>query len=253
MGGVDAHLQRLEPVALHEALEGEGVGTRRDKAVELREGGRVVPAKVGEEDAVALAHRVAGVEDAGKQAAALGLGGGFQAFPLHVEQPAVEHAAQAAVLQPAKSQVRAPMRTVPLQQAMTPPLVAEKHQLLAHHPHRRQGPFRGKLFGQGDRLPIFAQQLPRGRAWANPGHAVVCFGAHHRKFSPHPAGIAAMVRAPRTRLVAARRNGVIGQGVPPQARRSTGQTIIQTNYSPCPAAGAICRGHPCERRRNAVH
>ena len=33
---IDADLERLQPVAVDHALEGEGVGGRRDEAIELR-------------------------------------------------------------------------------------------------------------------------------------------------------------------------------------------------------------------------
>ena len=48
---VDADLQRLQPVAVPVALEGEGVGARRREAVEVRKRGRLPGAEPGKEDA----------------------------------------------------------------------------------------------------------------------------------------------------------------------------------------------------------
>ncbi len=50
VGGIDADLQRLQPVAVDHALEGEGVRARRQEAVEVGEGGRLALAEIGEDD-----------------------------------------------------------------------------------------------------------------------------------------------------------------------------------------------------------
>ena len=63
---IDADLERLQPVAVDQALEGEGVRARRQEAVEVGEGGRLAFAEIGEDDPVlhhdrigALAHALA--------------------------------------------------------------------------------------------------------------------------------------------------------------------------------------------------
>ena len=64
-------------------------------------------------------------------ARALRLGRRLQALAGHVEQPAVERAAQAAVLEPAEGQVGAAMRAMAVDQAVAALLVAKQHQILA--------------------------------------------------------------------------------------------------------------------------
>jgi hypothetical protein len=44
---VDADFQRLQPIAVDHALEGEGVALRRDKAIELRERRRLARSQIG--------------------------------------------------------------------------------------------------------------------------------------------------------------------------------------------------------------
>ena len=60
-----------------------------------------------------------------------GLGRRLQALARHVEQPAVERAAQAPVLPPAEGQVGAAVRAMPVQQSVAALLVAEQDQVLA--------------------------------------------------------------------------------------------------------------------------
>ena len=62
--------------------------------------------------------RVGALPDALAQPAALGLGRRLQALAAHVEQPAVERAAQAAVFQPAVGEIRAAMRAVAVEQSV---------------------------------------------------------------------------------------------------------------------------------------
>mgnify|MGYP003350065817 CR=1 FL=1 len=86
--------QRLQPVALDHALEGEGVARRRNEAIEVRESGRLATAEICEQDAALLDDRVRGLADVLAEAAALGLSGGVDALPGDVEEPAVEQASQ---------------------------------------------------------------------------------------------------------------------------------------------------------------
>ncbi len=62
---------------------------------------------------------------------AVGLGRRFQALPVDVEQPAMEGAAQAAVLQPPEGEIGAAMRAMPLEQAVAALVVLEQHEVLA--------------------------------------------------------------------------------------------------------------------------
>ena len=62
---VDADLEGLQPVAVPQALEGEGVRAGRGEAVERREGRLLAGfAEPAEQDAALLQHRVAALLDA---------------------------------------------------------------------------------------------------------------------------------------------------------------------------------------------
>src|SRR5262249_32965696 len=104
---------------------------RGGETVELRKRGWFARPQIGEQNAALLHHRIRPVPDVGIHAAALGLGRRLQALPRHVEQPAVEGTAQAAVLEPAEREVRAPMRTGALDQAIAALIVAEDDEVFA--------------------------------------------------------------------------------------------------------------------------
>ncbi|MNS70331.1 hypothetical protein D3C72_1036730 [compost metagenome] len=180
MRGVDAHLERLQPVAFEQALEREGVGVGRDEAVEVGEGRGLALADVREDDAGLLDHRVGRLLDAAAQLAGGGLGRSFQAVALGVEQPAVEGAADAAVFQPAEGQVGAAVRAVAVEHAELAALVAEQHEVLAHELHGLDRARARQFVGQGHRLPVAAQQLAGGCAGSDAGDEIVLLGADHR-------------------------------------------------------------------------
>ena len=100
-----SQLQSIKP------LNAKVCARRRDEAVEMRERRRLARAHVGEQDAALLHHRIGGLADVLAHPAAVGLGRRLQAAPGDVEQPAVEGAAQAAVLQPPEAEIGAAMRT----------------------------------------------------------------------------------------------------------------------------------------------
>ena len=58
MRWIDANLQRLQPVAFPQTLEGEDVAVRCDKAVEVGKGRRLARAKIGPQDARLGHHRI---------------------------------------------------------------------------------------------------------------------------------------------------------------------------------------------------
>src|SRR5438046_5348737 len=134
MRRVDADLERLQPVAVPVPLEREGVLVGRDEAVEPRKRRRLAGAEIGEEDAASFSERIRAQPDVLAKAACRGLGGRLEAFAAGVVKPAVERAAQTAVLEPAISEVRAAMRAVPLEQAVSMP-VLEQDQVFAEEPH----------------------------------------------------------------------------------------------------------------------
>jgi hypothetical protein len=86
-----------------------------------------------------------------RQSAVHGLGRRVQALAGHVEHPAVERAAQAAVFAPPKREVGAAVRTVSVQQAVAVLLVTEQHQVFAQQPYRLYGALARQLVDQPPR------------------------------------------------------------------------------------------------------
>ena len=179
MRGIDSHFQRLQPVALHEALEGEGERFGRGEAVELREFGRVAVSEPGEHDSVALDAGVGDMPDFFPEPAARRFGRLLQAPACGIEQPAVERAAQSSVLEPTVTEVRAPVRATPADQGVFAGFVAEEDQILAHKPHRLHRAVAVQFLGQRRRLPIAAHERTAGRSRPRPGHQFVVFHAEH--------------------------------------------------------------------------
>src|SRR6266851_1520111 len=119
MRRIDADLERLQPVAADQAFEREGVTIRRYKTVDFRKRRRLAFAEISPENAAPLNHRIGALGDVLAQHRILRLGPCFQALARDVEQPAVKGAAQAAVLQPAEGKIRAAMRAMAIDQAVT--------------------------------------------------------------------------------------------------------------------------------------
>ena len=61
---IDADFQRLQPVAVHVALERKRVAVRRDEAVDLRKRRRLALAEIGQDDAALLDHGIGALLDA---------------------------------------------------------------------------------------------------------------------------------------------------------------------------------------------
>src|SRR4051812_34514713 len=112
MRRVDADLERLQPVAVPEALEGEAVARRRDEAVERRQRRRrrSLRTEPCEQHAGALDERIAALADALAKRRADRLGGRLEAGAVGGELPAVERAAQAIVLAAAEREVGTAVR-----------------------------------------------------------------------------------------------------------------------------------------------
>ena len=102
-------------------------------------------------------------------------------LPFDVEQPAVEGAAQAAVLEPAVGEIGAAMRAVAADQAVAALLVAEEHEVLAEQPDRLDRAVAGKLVDQRRRLPVAPHQAARRRARPGAGDEIVLLRAQHRQ------------------------------------------------------------------------
>src|ERR1700722_4522113 len=120
MGGVDADLERLQPVAVDVALEGEGVAAGRDETIDLRKGGRFAHAQIGPENAALLHDRIGALLDALAELGIRGFSRRLQALAGRIEQPALEGAAKAAMFKTAESEIGAAMRAVAFDQAITP-------------------------------------------------------------------------------------------------------------------------------------
>ena len=93
----------------------------------------------------------------------------FEAASGLVEQPAVERAAQPAVLEPAKTQIGAAVRAFAPHQPVAAGFGPEQHQILAEQADGFGRPVAVELFGQGGRLPVAAHQLAAARAAAGFG------------------------------------------------------------------------------------
>src|SRR5665213_2892385 len=176
---IDADLERLQPVAVDVALEGEGVAIRRDETVELGKCRRLAFAEPGPQDAALFHHRISALDDVLAQPRILRLGRGFEALARDVEQPAVEGAAQAAVFQPPEGKVGAAMRAMPLDQAVAALLIAKQHEVLAEQFDRFYRTRALHLVDQRRRLPVHSHQLAARILRTRPGDEVVRFLAHH--------------------------------------------------------------------------
>jgi hypothetical protein len=177
--GVDADLERLQPVAVPVAFEGEGVLRGRDEAIEIGESGRGAFAEIGEEHAAFFDHGTGAQADVLAEAASLRFRRRLEAFARDVEKPAVERAAQAAVLEASIGEIGAAVRALPVDQSIAVLLVAEENEALAQHPNRLHRSRPLHLIRKRHRLPVAAQELPGGRARPHARHELVLFAADH--------------------------------------------------------------------------
>ena len=179
MRRIDADLERLQPVAVDVALEGEGVGVRRHETVDLRKRRRLAFAQISPENAALLDHRIGALGDVLAQHGILRLGRRFQALARYIEQPAMERAAQPAIFQPAEGEVGAAMRAMALDQAVAALLVAKQHQILAEQFDRLDRARACQFIDQRRRLPVHPHQFPARLLGPGAGDQVVLFLAHH--------------------------------------------------------------------------
>ena len=179
MGGVDADLERLQPVALPQTLEREDVGLGRPETVEAGKTGRIVRAHVHEDDAVLLYHRIGGRPDALVHPRTLGLARLLDALAIAVIAPAVKGAAKAVVFATPEAEIRAAVEAMPADEAQLALVVAEQHQPLAEQRHRHHRALAVQLRDEGGRLPVSAQYFTGGPARAGAGEPLVEFLADH--------------------------------------------------------------------------
>ena len=128
---IDADFERLQPIAVHVALERKRMAVGCDEAVDLRKRRRLAFAEVGPEDAALLDHGIGALPDALAQVGVLRLGRRLQALAGDIEQPAMEGAAQPAIFESAEGEVGAAMRAVAVDQAVAALLVAKQHEIFA--------------------------------------------------------------------------------------------------------------------------
>jgi hypothetical protein len=187
MRRVDADLERLQPVAMPEPLEGEAVAGGSEEGVERRQsaGRRPLVTEPREQHAGARLQRIAALANALAQLRADRLGGGLEAGAVDAELPAVERAAQAVVFAAAEGQVGAAVRARPIEEAEAAGAVAKEDELLAEDAHRLDRARAGarveariELVEQRDRLPVAAQQRAAGSARADPRDEFVLLGLH---------------------------------------------------------------------------
>ena len=184
---VDADFERLQPVAIDVALECKGMAVGGDEAVDLRKRRRLAFAQISPEDAALLDHGIGALPDALAQVRALRLGRRFQALAGYIEQPAMEGAAQPAILQTAKGEIGAAMRAVAVDQAVAAFLVAKQHEVFAEQFDGLNRPRPLQLVDQRRRLPVHPHQFSAGVLAAGAGDQVVRFLAHHGE-SPSKTG-----------------------------------------------------------------
>ena len=169
MSRVDAALQRLQPVAFLDVLGDVAVRFRNGGPFELRRRGHVfLRSHVGPDDAAQLDGGVGGGRHLGREVAVLGFIHHVHALPVHVELPAVVHAAQAAVFVAAQPQRHQAVRAELVKQADAPVSVPEGHQFLAQQLQAHRLSVRLRQFpGQQGRHPVAAHEFAHGRAGAD--------------------------------------------------------------------------------------
>src|ERR1700675_96865 len=96
MRRIDADLERLQPVAIDVALEGEGMATGCHETIDFRKRRRLALTEIGPQNSALLDHRISALGNVLAKRGILWLGGWFKALARHVEQPAAERPAEGA-------------------------------------------------------------------------------------------------------------------------------------------------------------
>ena len=109
------------------------------------------------------------------------LGGLLETLPVHVEDPPMVEAAQAAAFDAPVAQISAAMRTMLAKQPEPALLIAKQHEIFVHDLERKRGAVFGQIAQHCDRLPILAQKLaPRGLRAGPRQRLIVLFGQHRQ-------------------------------------------------------------------------
>src|SRR6185437_10922731 len=136
--------------------------------------GRFAFAEISPQDTAFLDDAIRALPDALAKRGVPWLGRSLEALAGHIEQPAVESAAQPAAFEPAEGEIGAAMCAVAIDQAVAALLVAKQHQILAEQFHRPHRPRPLQLIHQRRRLPIHPHQLPARILRADAGDRSFC-------------------------------------------------------------------------------
>src|SRR5262245_5776005 len=179
MHRIDPDLERLQPVAVDHALEREGVAVGRDKAVEMRKCRRLARPEIGEKNAALLHHRIGFLLDVDAEIAVVRLGRCLKTLAIYVEQPAVEGATQAAILEPAICEIGAAVRAAPTNQAIATFVIPEDDQVFTEQSDRLHRTVTGKLVDQRRGLPVAPHQSAGRCPCPGPGDEIVLLDTQH--------------------------------------------------------------------------
>ncbi len=127
-----------------------------------------------------LNHRVRLELHLGLEGLALWHIGHIDAVAMHIELPAVVHAAQSTLFIAAKEQGRAAMGAIGIHQARAPLGVPEQDEVFAEDLHPdRVTVGSGQLLGEGDREPEASKELAHGRTRAGSTDEFVFLARQH--------------------------------------------------------------------------
>ena len=181
MHGVDATLQRLQPVALLDDLGSMAVGLGLTRELERGLRGRLLlRPHVGPDDAADLHRGVRRDTHLAAEVILFGLVRHVHARAIHVELPAVVDAADAVLLVPAQPERRKAVGAPLAHQAYAAGRVAEGNEVLTEDA-QAQGIAVGmrQLMRDEDRLPVAAHQLAHRRTGPHAGQSFVVPGRKH--------------------------------------------------------------------------
>src|ERR1044071_4714872 len=165
MRGIDGILHRLEPVTVEARMDDDlAVTVGPEERVVARQRGRGKRAEVSPNEVEMLLNRVSGLFDGAVKVAAGGLRRTFEAVAFEVVKPAVIAAGDAALFDAAVGKRGAAVRAAVGEQPEAAAFCTEKHQVLAEDADELRRLFRRELCRRGDRMPVAAQGLARGRA-----------------------------------------------------------------------------------------
>ena len=180
MRGIDAALERLQPVALLPHLRDVAVGFRHLRPFESRRRRHLVARPhIGPDHPADLGGRIGGQADLVTER--LRLVHLLDAIAVHVELPAVINAAQAGFLVAPEPQGGAAVRAELVDEPNASLAVAKADELFAKQLHAHRRAIRlGQFARQKGRDPISPQHVAHRSARSYPRHQLVLFACQHR-------------------------------------------------------------------------